>query len=68
MAENLPSPHRRFQFRLRTLLIGVTILAILAWGSGLLFYWISTNAYENHRQWLRSHGLTDPDFPEPVKK
>ena len=26
-----PSPHRRFQFRLRTLLIGVTLLAVACW-------------------------------------
>jgi hypothetical protein len=28
MAENQPSPRRRFQFSLRTLMIGVTLLAI----------------------------------------
>jgi hypothetical protein len=29
MAENQPSPRRRFQFRLRTLMLGVTLLALL---------------------------------------
>jgi hypothetical protein len=29
---HLSSPRRRFQFRLRTLIIGVTLLAVVCWG------------------------------------
>jgi hypothetical protein len=54
----------RFQFRLRTLMLFVTIVAFLAWASNQLW----TNAMEGHRAWLRANGLTDPDFPEPDKK
>jgi hypothetical protein len=31
MVENVPSPRRRFQFRLRTLFVVVTVVALWAW-------------------------------------
>jgi hypothetical protein len=50
-----PSPRRRFQFRLRTLMIGVTVVGVLF---GLLH--LANKVIEDtHKAWLRANGLKD---------
>ncbi len=49
-----PAPRRRFQFSLRTLMIGVTLFAINAgiwsmFGSPLYFYWVQ--AFDGREGW-----------------
>jgi hypothetical protein len=53
---------RRFQFRLRTLMIIFVVVAVWAWGARQLF----DGAAEGHRRWLQAKGLPDdPNFPPP---
>jgi hypothetical protein len=52
-----PSPRRRFQFRLRTLMIVVTVVASFA---GLLH--LANKAIDDdHKAWLRANGLREYD-------
>jgi hypothetical protein len=46
---NAPSEHRRwFQFRLRTLLVVVTLAAVASWG-----YWVGRPWWQNYQQQVR---------------
>ena len=49
-----PSPRRRFQFRLRTLMIGVTLLAVacgyVGWQAKIV------RQRESERNWIQKHG------------
>jgi hypothetical protein len=57
-----PAPRRRFQFRLRTLMIVMAVATVWVWGARQLFDSIG----EGRRQWLLAHRLPpDSAFPAP---
>ena len=58
-----PSPRRRFQFRLRTLMIGVTLAAVVCGGTAFYRnrYWARKHADELYAEWQAEKAVGSQD-------
>jgi hypothetical protein len=67
MTENQPSPRRRFQFRLRTLLIGMALLAVplgyVGWQAKIVRHRLAM-LIDNPRVWITAAAVTPDGKPE----